>query len=168
MRLKNHRRKVVFYQGHNMGLLDKQEYVHSLLKVSIKGGETYALDITSAQYGYHDPISPWPDFLRDRVATFRCSEPFGTWRSKASIHQPLTIQAAIEKHHKRATAFMNNDIRDWSIGNQMTLKELLCLPEDSFEKKKNELLATIDTGLVKVLDYLGKSIILTTADPSGG
>jgi len=36
------------------------------------GGEVYALDIASAQYGYYNPIVVWDEFVDTRVEQFVC------------------------------------------------------------------------------------------------
>ena len=160
----------MFYQGHEIGLVDADNYGHSLLKVCLRGGDTYALDISSAQYGYHNPISSWKDYTRERVAEVDSLTPFGTWRQKMDIHEVGSIQAAITWHHQKATAAMNQAVALWLVANKMTLKDLLCLREDAFLVKRSELLAAIDGSLVRFLDYVANGVkveAISKTDSSG-
>jgi len=67
---KNHKREVIAIDddcatGQVVGS-------HSIIKLTLKyGGESYALDLTGAQYGYYDPITPWPDYLNTQVLSFQ-------------------------------------------------------------------------------------------------
>ncbi|KAF5876969.1 uncharacterized protein Bfra_001327ia [Botrytis fragariae] len=40
-------------------------------------GGAYSLDLTSAQYGYYLPVTPWPQYLDNRVSKIYSSGEFG-------------------------------------------------------------------------------------------
>jgi hypothetical protein len=50
------------------GTPDFQDYRHILLRVELTGGEEYAIDLSGAQYGYYEPITPWNVYRDTRVA----------------------------------------------------------------------------------------------------
>ena len=46
---------------------DNTAYLHSIVKVMLRNGETYAVDITGPQYGHYDPVVPWKIYAQSRV-----------------------------------------------------------------------------------------------------
>jgi len=40
---------------------------HAILKVKLLSGESFAVNLASAQSGHHEPIMRWQEFERDRV-----------------------------------------------------------------------------------------------------
>jgi len=40
---------------------------HEIMKVTLRSGETFSFDITGAQYGYPEPITPWKTYHEERV-----------------------------------------------------------------------------------------------------
>lgn len=43
-----------------------QEFIHSLLMVTSKCGEDYAMDLSSAQFRYDHPVDPWESYCINR------------------------------------------------------------------------------------------------------
>jgi len=121
-----------------------------VLKVTLKGGNTYALDFTSAQHGYHTPLSIWSDFLRDRVVKVDSFWPFGT--SKVQIEGEATdkmgtFQEGIVLHQQVAATMLYSTVETWLAANKLTFKNLCCLDKTSFAKKRDEFLNAIDNDL---------------------
>lgn len=46
----------------------KEAPTHVVFKVHLKDGISYAFDLTGAQYGRFNPVTPWSDFEKDMVA----------------------------------------------------------------------------------------------------
>jgi hypothetical protein len=73
--------KIYLYQGeypkegHPMDLLQsfpshllESEEEQQVLKIKLKGGgEEYILDLSGAQYGYHEPVISWVDYIESRA-----------------------------------------------------------------------------------------------------
>jgi hypothetical protein len=45
----------------------KNDTPHNILKVDIRNGEVYALDLTGAQFRYYDAVTPWEEYSNTRV-----------------------------------------------------------------------------------------------------
>ena len=54
---KNHKRRVIMVEpdGHHK---DNAEQGSAIIRVTLKNSETYAVDITGAQYGHYDSVIP--------------------------------------------------------------------------------------------------------------
>lgn len=57
----------MIYTVDQSGEPDMSEYGHSLLRVTLKGGEQYAFDLAGAQFGYHETITPWSLYVQTRA-----------------------------------------------------------------------------------------------------
>lgn len=65
MELQETPRRIYLVDEH--GNLDTTEYGHTLLRVSLKSGESYAFDLTGAQFGYYETITPWSLYEQSRA-----------------------------------------------------------------------------------------------------
>jgi hypothetical protein len=67
VQLTGHKRKVVSSDGRT----EYHDQQHDVLRVVLKESKkAYAIDVTSAQYGYYNPVTPWDDFAKTRVAGY--------------------------------------------------------------------------------------------------
>jgi hypothetical protein len=68
-----------------------REYIHQVLKVSLKSGETYAIDLTGAQYGWHKPIALWTEYC-DKVLELCIVQSQGTSKKPHGFqHVNMTV-----------------------------------------------------------------------------
>lgn len=59
--------------------IDNATYTHTLWKVRMQDGSTHAVDLTGAQYGWHEePTVPWSKCQRERCDTILHVNPSGT------------------------------------------------------------------------------------------
>lgn len=134
IRLKNHRRCTYFINA--LGQRDDKEYQHLVLRVTTKGGEQFAFDIASAQYGYHEPVQPWDEFVQSRVYAFRAVEPFGhysgVWLKGQMQALTYTMNGAICRAHERASWVFDAAIMRWVDETKWSLPELMRRRERSF------------------------------------
>ncbi len=65
MKLQQKPRRIYLFDEH--GNPDTTEYGHTLLRVTLKSGESYAFDLTGAQFGYYDTITPWSLYEQSRA-----------------------------------------------------------------------------------------------------
>jgi len=161
VRIGKRRLNTTFYQGHDARFPFDDQSLHTLLKVSLMGGEEYALDFTSAQHGFHVPVSPWQDYCRERVsdAALALLRPLGRMKVEVeggAIHEPGTIQEGIILHLKLATVNMDSTVKTWLTANKMTFKDLFSLPMDSFQRNRDDLLAAIDKDLIDFVEWAKK------------
>lgn len=47
---------------------------HSVLKVTLRSGEAYAIDLAGAQFGHYEPVVAWKHYNRERIweITYEC------------------------------------------------------------------------------------------------
>jgi hypothetical protein len=50
-----------------MAPFDAPKPFHNILKVTLRSGEEYAVDLACAQYGHFDPVTPWDEFEEKRI-----------------------------------------------------------------------------------------------------
>ena len=128
--------------------IDAAEYPHTIIRITTKSGETYALDMAGAQYGWDEVIIPWELYVNTRVRAIRNVMPFGETKAFCKtraenmgeqctwIHQ---IQEGFAKN-------MEDAITGWQSGHIPTTK-LLRLPEQEFQRKQSSLLDAVDQSL---------------------
>ena len=121
----------------------------------------YALDITSAQYGYHAPLSHWDEYLDTRVANVCSINPFGSLARQMSLTQPMpfTLYSKIIASHQLSTRVFNEEVEKWLTGEKMTLKELLALREPAYREKKEAFRVMMDGKLAGFIDTWEQSFL---------
>ncbi|KAH8799936.1 hypothetical protein F5882DRAFT_506421 [Hyaloscypha sp. PMI_1271] len=138
--LKNHRREVVRTNHLNLRNMERHEVLRVVLK---HGGEVYALDIASAQYGYYNPIVVWNEFVDTRVEQFKMM-------GKVSRFTQITFLLA-NRHTEQAL----DCIKAWMEENRLSARNLLRLRTGEFELRESELVhfikgrTRLDTKLVQ-------------------
>jgi hypothetical protein len=64
-----------------LGDKDTRDLAYQILKIKLKDvSEEYILDLSGAQYGYHDPVIWGAHYSRTRVSEFARMETFGASR----------------------------------------------------------------------------------------
>ena len=130
-----------------MKVVEKSGWNHTILRVTLKSGERYAIDLTGAQYGYQEDCMPWDDYFATRVEAIVDIKPHGHAKDRLANEArskgfPLSLLQGLG-------AYFANDLRlsivMWEKSGGDT-KVLLTLPEKEFKAKKEDLL-----GLVKRL-----------------
>ncbi|KAF2094520.1 hypothetical protein NA57DRAFT_60557 [Rhizodiscina lignyota] len=102
---------------------------HHVLKVSMKSGSIFAVDITGAQYGWPEPAVEWTQFKRSRLHFVRRDEQFGEiFRSVGDYHFELNMAYAL-KHC----------IQDWCDLNHMNFQGLVRQREEWFQERASDL-----------------------------
>lgn len=59
---------VVILEPDGNSSIRNSDYKHVCWRVALKSGETFALDITGAQYGWYDSLCPWTECLERRCS----------------------------------------------------------------------------------------------------
>lgn len=77
-----------------------QDSTHHIYKVSLQNGETWAVDITGAQYGYYEVLYRWDDYRRERCERTIEQHHFGYLRQnlESFLQSPMgkTLAGAID------------------------------------------------------------------------
>lgn len=126
---------------------DKNNEGHLTVKVVLENGETYALDIAGAQFGYFDPVLPWSQYLESQVKTVKKIVSYGHSRLKGSrkCHKP-GAEGQVASAHAFVILVMERAIDQW-VSENMTLQAMLKLPEAGYEQKRSELLDALNIAL---------------------
>ena len=62
------------------------KYVHTVMIMTMKNGEQYAVDFSGAQYGWHETIMPWALYSSSRIEEVMYVEPLGYTRDSYKMH----------------------------------------------------------------------------------
>ena len=141
------------------------------MKIILPSGETFALDIASAQYGFHSPLVPWIDFYRLRVEVIQRVRHFGSarawfeeqWRkSRGTDTKPLgdvkevRLEAAMFGFNRKFTAAFDEAVKEWLHREYWTesFSKMLKLPVEVFDKRQEELVGFIEQKLQCLKDMM--------------
>jgi hypothetical protein len=144
------------------GTEDRRKYRHILLRVKLKNGEEYALDLAGAQYGYYEPVTPWVIYETSRIAMN-----YGTldnldmvWGSgKAKLLKRIeerkgTATGNVLIINSATSAIMMIATREWEAKSNISTGKLLILPQKDFEQKGQELVNYFGKNLQSYLDSI--------------
>ena len=77
--VKNQRiRLAQVFQINGEETIDRTNYKHAILKITLKNMEQYALDLTCAQYGWPESIMPWDAYEVSRIQSIVKTSEFGS------------------------------------------------------------------------------------------
>ena len=138
---------------------------HEVLQLKLRSGEVFAVDISGAQFGYYDPVTPWTVYQQNRVLKVL---------NAASAPQPkkilqvddYSIQKMIflfQKARERKDPgriiqldlleTMNGHFLEWQADEHLSLKSLWTLPEKDFQKKHLDLVDYIEWKFHSVVEH---------------
>ncbi|KAK5124851.1 hypothetical protein LTR85_001041 [Meristemomyces frigidus] len=63
--------------GKEHAVIEQVAHPHQILRIKLKDGNTYALDVAGAQYGQYNPVSPFDKYTHDTRATVQKADRFG-------------------------------------------------------------------------------------------
>ncbi|TVY73161.1 hypothetical protein LSUE1_G005658 [Lachnellula suecica] len=129
-----------------------REVVHEVLKVTLRSGEIFALNLAGAQYGYHEPVVEWQHYKELRVRVMRIQEcpprPLGLLQvDDYSMEKGMFFTRQLKNHVSdgvRSLAMdilqaINLHILEWQFEGQFSLADMSKLPEKNFHSKQENL-----------------------------
>ena len=126
--------------------IDSTVCEHSVLRVTIKDGQTYALDLAGAQYGWQESVMTWERYSASRVQKETSSVSFGMTRVGYGTVATST-GGNYEWMHRVSQAFartVEEALVSWQMAN-ISLVDLVRLPaEPEFQQKQSSLLDTVE------------------------
>lgn len=143
------------------GIRDSTYYHHELFRVTTENKETYALDLTSAQYGYYEPIVPWNSYEKLRVRKISKVLSFGETRINELLAQEKDRpweQKIYDTFLTSSRACLDLALLGWEALN-ISFKTLLRLPDEDFAKVRRELYASIGADLEFMISEAFKKIM---------
>ena len=124
--------------------MDGTDYTHTILRVTTKNGETYALDMTGAQYGWCEPVISWPLYNASRVRKFEEILTFGATRI---LHKARAVKSGGQLQWNRDIKEQFAEVVDGAVDrwqkDHISLTELLRLPERDFQKSQASLVDAV-------------------------
>ncbi|KAF7929591.1 hypothetical protein BELL_0068g00250 [Botrytis elliptica] len=64
------------------GEQDHAHYIHSIFKITLRNrGGVYCLDLSGAQFGYYNPVTPWSEYFVNRISSVTSCNPSGTGKA---------------------------------------------------------------------------------------
>lgn len=142
--------------------LDKTNYGHEVLKIGLRNGESYVLDLTSAQYGQMRIVTPW-DVYKSTVAVGVIGmRSFGSSSrlqynlvsaaagngvtSDVDVRVPMAIYKLVE--------IVNATVKCWEEDNASTVVEVLRAKQSVYEQQLSSLSSLVRRTLE---DYLAST-----------
>ena len=118
---------------------------HVVFKITISEDEDYALDITGAQFGFYDPVTPWASYQQNRIETLGTIRPLKHLRGSHGLDGDdrggwFIERTALKGHF---TKIFGSPLRSWQAKNG-AFSVMLKLREELFRKRQVELLNFID------------------------
>ncbi|KAL2065309.1 hypothetical protein VTL71DRAFT_2978 [Oculimacula yallundae] len=120
------------------GTIPITNFGHELIKVKLlNGGEEFALDLSSAQYGYFEPVVPWSYYVSSRVRDFVIHPNFNYFGGV----RDRFLEAITHKTPEGGATRLNNEIerlllhatKEWEKEVSMNMHSLLKLPLEQFK-----------------------------------
>ena len=97
-----------------------------MLRVVLKESKkAYAIDVTSAQYGYYNPVIPWEEFAKTRVAGYNnLSFTKEEKRTAFDIHTGNSLPRCMFLLEVRATEHLVDWIKLWEQEKKLDVRKL--------------------------------------------
>ena len=136
--------------------MDTDGIRHEVLKLTIRSGEQFAVDLACAQYGYSEPVMRWKEYKELRVLFeylgSGLSAPKALGRLDVddySVERMLFFWDKLQKSKKTSQAMdyleaINLLMLEWQADEKLSIRKLLKLPEQQFQRKKNDLVDYLD------------------------
>lgn len=146
VRVKNTRLRIIRSLS---GMGDARVYAHNVLRVTMNNGETYALDMTGAQFGwYGSTVMPWATFCDERVELIKNVRKFGETARvmKAEAKEAGWIRILIHKINEYIAEGFGRQLRQWKEHNG-SFKAVLRWSQDEFQAKQDTLFGFMDDSM---------------------
>ena len=140
---------------------DATVYPHSVIRLTLKNGEKYILDLTGGQYGWQETLTPYNIYQQSKIRLIKEVLPFGGTR-RFCKERAENSGGMAKWHHQADIGFetaLNDLLNQWQQRN-MSLTTLLKLPDDQFGRQQAGLLDMLEAGMQKYRDIMADSSAL--------
>lgn len=129
---------------------------HVAARVTLKlSNDAYALDFTSAQYGYYEPVVPWSRYWAERgselVETAHSGE-LRTYHVKMLRNRSYGSMISLISYELSASIVPT--IIEWEHRNGQEISKMLELPMREFNIQKTDLVQFVDEALQESMGYM--------------
>ena len=156
--------RIRLLQAYNTGTSDKPlgvdttDYAHSVIRITLKNGDKYIVDLTGAQYGWPEIVMPYEMYQQSKIRLVKEILPFGG-TGQFCKERAETTGGMAKWAHSADIGFetvLNGILKTWQQGH-MSLSTLLRLPDDQFEKQQAGLLEMLDAGMQNYKQFITDS-----------
>ena len=151
-------------QAYNTGLtsyhcgIDETDYAHSVIRITLKNGDKYILDLTGAQYGWQEILTPYNQYRQSKIREIKEILPFGGTRQYCK--QRAEKSGGMAKWQQEADIGFGSTVNDilklWQQWH-MSLTTLLKLPDDQFQQQQAGLLEMVEAGMQKYKNIVAET-----------
>ena len=136
------------YSGQGPLMIDGTDYAHTVIRITMKNGEVYAFDMTGAQYGWDECITPWNLYSNSRIRELMEIVPFGETKVRYKMKANNTGgQSKWIRQIKDCFArYVECAMTLWQRDN-ISMTSLLRLPEAEFQRKQAYLLDAVEDAM---------------------
>ena len=136
---------------HDENESDSSKSEHVILKITINEDEDYALDITGAQLGIYDPVTPWESYQQAHIETPGKTRPLKNLRDSNRLSSKETssengFDTKRKTLNRQFAKVFSSASKSWQEQNE-TFSVMLGLKDETFHTRQRELLAFIDERL---------------------
>lgn len=129
---------------------------HDVLKLRLRSKELFAVDLSGAQFGYHDPVTSWKEYEKIRVRKVldvdAAPSAYNILQVDDYSTEWILICVAMAKVPKdpgrrvyeNILEAMNHHFLMWQANEHLSLKALWTLGEEDFQKKHLDLVDYIE------------------------
>lgn len=153
--------RTVWHHGLNGVTRNNQAFRHQFLQAQLKNGETYAIDMSGAQYGLYNAVAPMQKYRAQHI-DFRKFGVRAFGHAKGDIQKlltgdksvctPTTDQRVCVMHIEAAKA-LNHAVGMWEDGGIKVVK-LLNAPQAKFETLTKTFVETLTMRMEGCIAYL--------------
>ena len=154
IKVKNSKRELILIDVN--GNENNIDYTHKLFRNTLKySGEVYALDLSGAQYGYYDPVTPFETYLEDRSRAIVVPENpyFGRTRDALMKRLPGSIESVILMNHL-VYPYLKLELSNWEKESRISVHRILRYPQEKFTLERQKLLGRLAGVLDGVVDCM--------------
>ena len=139
-------KRILTYRHHaNDPSTPNSDAVHHILRVTLKDGSIWVVDVAGAQHGQHNPVVPFADYERDYIAKILATRAFGT--SSRNIHDPVNTRnpgnpgnIMLMLELSQTLEHQIDELTEWEH-NHVAVPKLLKTKREAYQSLKTELVA---------------------------
>ncbi|KAK0507517.1 hypothetical protein JMJ35_010040 [Cladonia borealis] len=116
---KNNRFRLM--RAYNTGDVDVTDYSHNVIRITLKNGDKYIMDLTGAQYGWQETVTPCDMYQQAKIRQIREVLPFWGTRQFCKERAEKTGEMAQWQHDIDVDfeTVLNDLLKSWQQGNML-------------------------------------------------
>ena len=123
---------------------------HLILRISFKSGKDYAVDISGAQFGFHEPVLPWAEYESQRVHKIKATYPLGHQKQVLdNMMFPNASMMASFQNGKAVGDEMDKVLDGWLRLENIKLAAIMKLGPQAYEAKSGQVLEVLSESMAK-------------------